>query len=69
MSGMESTTCLDLLDGIPPRTWVALSADRSRVVATGGTYGEAVDGAEAEGEMNPFLLMSRPGPGISIPGY
>lgn len=48
MPGMGSTACLDLLDGIPPRAWVALSAGRWRVVATGGTYGKAVDGADAE---------------------
>jgi hypothetical protein len=62
-------SCLDLIEGIPPRTWVALSADESRVVATGSTCGEAVDNAEANGEKHPILMMSRPGPGISLFGY
>jgi hypothetical protein len=62
-------SCLDLIEGIPPRTWVALSADESRVVATGSSYGEAVDNAEANGEMHPILMMSRPGAGISLFGY
>ena len=66
----EKKICLDLIDGIPPRTWVALSADESRVVATGGSYGEAIDNTEANGEMHPILMMSRPGPGIiSVFGY
>jgi len=66
----EKKSCLDLIDGIPPRTWVALSADESRVVATGSTCGEAVENAEANGEMHPILMMSRPGPGIiSVFGY
>jgi len=69
MESKGKPSCLDLIEGIPPRTWVALSADESRVVATGSTYGEAVDRAEASGEMHPILMMSRPGPGISLFGY
>lgn len=66
MISMESTNRLDLFDGIPPRTWVALSADRSRVVATGGTYGEAVDGADSAGVFDPILVIAPPKDGIPV---
>jgi len=64
---MESPNRLDLFDGIPPRAWMALSADRSRVVATGSSYGEAVDGADSAGVFDPILVIAPPKGGI--PAY
>lgn len=52
--------------GIPPRTWVALSADESRVVGTGASYGDAVDRASEQGETDPILLMTPPSDGIQV---
>jgi len=43
----------------PPGTWLALSADQSRIVAAGATYGEAVDGATAAGELDPVLTIAQ----------
>ena len=63
---MESKSEADLLEGIPPRRWVALSWDRSRVVATGGSYGEAVDRADEAGEHDPVLVMTPPSEGIPV---
>lgn len=63
---MQRKSDAELLKGIPPRTWVALSADESRVVGTGASYGEAVDRAEEQGENDPILLMSPPLNGIQV---
>ena len=63
---MERKSETELLKGLPPRTWVALSADESRVVGTGASYGEAVDRAEEQGEKNPILLMTPPSDGIQV---
>jgi hypothetical protein len=63
---MERKSEAELLKGIPPRTWVALSADESRVVGTGSSYGEAVDRAGEQGESDPILLMTPPSDGIQV---
>ena len=63
---MERKSEAELLKGIPPRTWVALSADESRVVGTGSSYGEAVDRAGEQGESDPILLMTPPLDGIQV---
>jgi len=63
---MERKTDAELFKGIPPRTWVALSADQSRVVGTGASYGEAVDAAAAAGENDPVLWITQPQDGIRI---
>ncbi len=55
---MERKREAELLEGIRPRTWVALSADESRVVGTGASYGDAVDRASEQGETDPILLMT-----------
>lgn len=39
-----------------PDSWIALSADESRVVGRGNTYGEAVEQAKRQGEEDPVLL-------------
>ena len=55
---MERKSNAELMEGIPPRTWVALSADQSRVVATGKTYQEAVMGAHDKGEDDPVVAIA-----------
>ena len=55
---MERKSNAELMEGIPPRTWVALSADESRVVATGKTYQEAVMGAHDKGEDDPVVAIA-----------
>ena len=47
----------ELMKDIPARTWVALSHDETKVVATGGSYGETVDRAEAAGELDPVMTI------------
>ena len=46
---MEPKREVDLLKGIPPGRLGGLSSDRSRVVATGDSYGEFVDRADEAG--------------------
>ena len=41
-----------------PNSWIALSGDESRLVASGSTYGEAVERAELQGESNPVLIKT-----------
>ena len=55
---MERKSNAELLKGIPPRTWVALAADESYVVATGKTYQEAVEGAHDKGEDDPVVAIA-----------
>jgi Family of unknown function (DUF5678) len=46
-----------LLAGIAPGTWVAISPDQERVVATGATIEEAVRKAKDSGEKKqPFII-------------
>ncbi|MGB8673916.1 MAG: DUF5678 domain-containing protein [Candidatus Acidiferrales bacterium] len=47
----------ELLTGIAPGTWVAISPDQERVVATGSTIEEAIQGAKEAGEKKrPFII-------------
>jgi hypothetical protein len=47
----------DLLVGIAPGTWVAISQDQERVVGTGSTIGEALQNAKGAGEKKqPFII-------------
>jgi len=48
----------ELLKDIPPKTWVALSKDETKVVGQGGSYGEAVSQAEQAGEEDPVLFKT-----------
>jgi hypothetical protein len=41
-----------------PNSWIALSQDESRVVGRGGTYTEAVEEAERNGEVDPLLIRT-----------
>jgi hypothetical protein len=46
----------DLLQGIAPGTWVAISRDQERVEGTGTTIEEAIKVAKENGEQNPFII-------------
>jgi hypothetical protein len=41
-----------------PNTWLAFSADESRVVGRGDTYSEAVAEAKEKGETDPVILKT-----------
>jgi hypothetical protein len=47
---------LELLRSAPMNTWIALSADESRIVATGSTFIEADEAAKKTGEEGYFLI-------------
>jgi hypothetical protein len=47
-----------LLRDAPPKSWIALSGDESRLVAAAPSYEEAVEKAEAAGENDPILIMA-----------
>jgi len=63
---MERKRDSDLMKGIPARTWVALSADESCVVATGKTYQEAVVGAHEMGEDDPVISIAPEDDGLRL---
>jgi hypothetical protein len=46
----------ELLRGIAPGTWVAISRDQERVVGTGETIDEAIEHAQQNGEKTPFII-------------
>ena len=49
----------ELLTGIAPGTWVAISADQKRVVATGSTIEQAIQNAKDAGENEqPFIYRN-----------
>jgi hypothetical protein len=45
-----------LLKGAKPDTWIALSADETKVIGRGETYGDALADAERNGETAPVLI-------------
>jgi hypothetical protein len=49
---------LELLRSAPMNTWIALSADESRIVATGSTFMEADEAAKKTGEEGYFLTKT-----------
>jgi Family of unknown function (DUF5678) len=46
----------ELLAGLPPGTWVAISDDQERVVGTGATIEEAIEAAKRNGEKKPSVI-------------
>ena len=46
----------ELLSGLAPGTWAAISSDQDTVVGTGQTVEEAVKEAHDNGEDAPFLV-------------
>ena len=49
---------LEVLRSAPMNTWIALSADESRIVATGKTFMEADEAAKKTGEEGYFLTKT-----------
>lgn len=46
----------ELLSGLAPGTWAAISSDQEAIVGTGQTVEEAVQAAHDNGEDAPFLV-------------
>jgi hypothetical protein len=57
MTGQEAR--LQILRKAPLNSWIALSADESRLVGTGKTYAECVADAEKKGETD-FIVLKTP---------
>lgn len=51
---------LDALRSAPLNSWVALSEDETRIVATGRTYAEAVEKSECAGVKDPVIVKTPP---------
>lgn len=49
---------LQLLRSAPLNSWVALSEDESRIIATAATYSEVVEMSERAGEADPVILKT-----------
>jgi len=49
---------LELLRSAPLNSWIALSEDESRIVATGATYSEVVERSERAGESDPVIIRT-----------
>lgn len=49
---------LELLRSAPLNTWIAISADESRIVATGSTFMAADEAAKKTGEEGYFLTKT-----------
>jgi hypothetical protein len=49
---------LELLRSAPMNTWIAISADEKRIVATGSTFMEADESAKKTGEEGYFLTKT-----------
>jgi hypothetical protein len=47
---------LELLRTAPPDSWIALSEDETKIVATGSTYEEVVRNSESAGVSDPLLI-------------
>jgi hypothetical protein len=54
----ENANRLELLRSAPLDSWVALSEDESRIVATGATYTEVVERSENAGVSDPLILKT-----------
>ena len=58
MTNAASSDRLELLRSAPLNTWIALSADETRIVATGRTFVEADEAAKKSGEQGYFLTKT-----------
>jgi hypothetical protein len=64
-----TTAALDLdvlLKDVPRGSWVAVSADRTRIVTYGTDLHEVVQNAKDSGEQNPIILRVAEMPGALI---
>lgn len=46
----------ELLRQAPRNSWIALSADEERMVASAGTFSQAVENAKKAGEPDPVVI-------------
>lgn len=60
MSASLNNPRLEALRTAPLNSWVALSEDESRVIASGATYEEVVKKSEAAGVADPVLIRTPP---------
>ena len=60
MPAIPNTARADALRAAPLNSWVALSEDESRIVASGATYEEAVKKSEEAGVTDPVLVRTPP---------
>jgi hypothetical protein len=58
MSDAHSDRRLELLRTAPLDSWIVLSEDESRIVATGSTYIEVVRSSENAGIEDPVILKT-----------
>jgi len=49
---------LELLRSVPLNSWIALSEDETKIVATGATYLEVVERSEKAGISDPLILKT-----------
>ena len=56
----ESAVRLQALQGAPLNSWIALSEDESRIVATGCDYAEVSARADAAGEQDALIIKTPP---------
>jgi len=54
----ETAVRLELLRSAPLNSWIALSEDETRIVATGTTYSEVGECSERAGVSNPLILKT-----------
>jgi len=57
---VEHQARLEILRNAPLDSWIALSADETRLVGVGKTLEEALREAEKNGENDPLILMTPP---------
>ena len=57
---MEHQARLEILRKAPLDSWIALSADETRLVGVGKTLEEALREAEKNGENDPLILKTPP---------
>ena len=51
---------LEALRSAPLDSWIALSADESKIIAVGSTYGEVVAKSEQAGVDEPLIVKTPP---------
>lgn len=54
----QATARLEALRAAPLNTWVALSEDETRIVATGATYSEVAENSERAGVSDPVIVKT-----------
>jgi hypothetical protein len=56
----ENSVRLKLLRTAPLNSWVALSQDETRIVASGPNLEDVIEETHATGEMDPLILKTPP---------